>query len=300
MQIKELYGGFVKSTHYLPTVSALRYLNCCKTAGWHNCNRYYRLEYGQGVPVVFAVYTIKGAGWIKAGQKDAEQKYWELTEGTLCVLPPNTPMEYGTCLKKDNDCWEFFWLNLDGDYVCQTAEKLWQDGHSVHYCRRREPFRQVFQELLQSPLPESIREVEQSQIIQELFQGLIRERMISDTVEMAVSEKVAEQMLNYIQKNYMKKISLDDFCNLFFLSKNQIIRVFRKRTGYSPYEYIKQYRLMKACELLQSTKLPVNEIGICVGYCNNSLFSAQFRECYGMTPVQYRRMFSPKAGNNDL
>ena len=108
------------------------------------------------------------------------------------------------------------------------------------------------------------------------------------------SAEAAELILEYIQENYTRKISLEEFSKQFFLSKNQIIRIFRKRTGYAPYEYIKHYRLLKACELLQGTEIPAGEVGSRVGYCNNSHFAAQFRECYGMTPSEYRSMFAPR------
>ena len=124
MERGEANYGLVKTSNFLPTVSALRYLNCCRTVGWHNCNKLYHLKYEKGVAIVFLVYTVKGAGRIRAAVPEETSKSWVLTEGTLCMIPADTPMEYGTLGSGDEDFWEFYWLNLDGDYVRRTAEKL--------------------------------------------------------------------------------------------------------------------------------------------------------------------------------
>ena len=171
-------------------------------------------------------------------------------------------------------------------------------------------------------LSEKVREMEHSRHIHELFQTLLAERVFGrrgngsasvfaggrsslaewafPAEELSASERVAEQMLELIQSEYAKELTLEGFSRRFFLSKNQLIRIFRKRTGYAPYEYIKRYRLMKACELLQGTALPVNEVGERVGYSNNSHFTAQFRDCYGMTPTKFRGMFAPRREERDM
>lgn len=347
MEREEAYYGSVEFSHFLPTMAALRYLNCCRTAGWHKCNKFYHLKYEKGVPIVFLIYTVKGTGQLVADLPDIKEaeatdggtaartdgvirtkrKRWVLTEGTLCVVPADRFLEYGTWGSGDDDFWEFYWLNLDGDYVHRTAEKLWQDGHVVHACRNTEYFRKIFHGLLHVTFPEKNREMEHSGIIQDLLQKLLAEMVFERkglgagrrngsfapgdgngeaqaafTVGTSAtgamnSAEAAELILEYIQENYARKISLEEFSKQFFLSKNQIIRIFRKRTGYAPYEYIKHYRLLKACELLQGTEITAGEVGSRVGYCNNSHFAAQFRECYGMTPTEYRSMFAPQGEN---
>lgn len=287
MRKENAYYGSEVIARFLPTVSALRYLSCCRTAGWHECNRSYHPRIGKGVPVVLVIFTVRGAGWIKAGDR-----FWELSEGDFAIVPSNTPMEYATSSKNDNDVWEFYWLNLDGDIVQEMAGKLWDDGHAVHRCSNISTYKKIFRGLLETEDPEETRELEQSLKIQALFHELTSEILYEKNRLSSSSDSIYENILHYIQTNYAQKMSLEEFSRRFFLSKNQIIRIFKKRTGYAPYEYIKLYRLMKACELLQGTKYSVSEVGKRVGYCNCSHFIAQFREAYGMTPVEYRNMVS--------
>ena len=53
-------------------------------------------------------------------------------------------------------------------------------------------------------------------------------------------------------------------------------------------DYITEYRLKQALELLKTPKLRVREVGQKVGYENNSYFGAVFAKKYGMTPNEYR------------
>ena len=81
---------------------------------------------------------------------------------------------------------------------------------------------------------------------------------------------------------------MEELAGRFYLSVNQFIRVFRAETGYTPYEYLKRYRLLKACELLRMTEIPVVEIGRRVGFPNASNFIYQFRRQMGQTPAMFR------------
>ena len=169
--IKEVKSyGIAMISHYLLTVPALRYLNCCSMAGWHDCNQLYHMRYPQGVPVVFVLFTIKGNGQIQSGKNN-----WVLHEGDIVVVPPDTPIEYRTIANASSPSWEFYWLNLRGEYVNLIAKKLWEDGCAVHACRNTDLFVRTFRWLLESPLPDRRREFEHSIKIQDLFHQLTSE-----------------------------------------------------------------------------------------------------------------------------
>jgi len=55
-------------------------------------------------------------------------------------------------------------------------------------------------------------------------------------------------------------------------------------------EYIKQVRINEAANLLKSTKQPVGEIAILVGFSNQQHFSRVFKDVKGCTPLKYRQL----------
>lgn len=53
-------------------------------------------------------------------------------------------------------------------------------------------------------------------------------------------------------------------------------------------EYVLEYRLNTAKQLLDDTKMSITDISYHCGFSSNAYFGKIFREKYGMTPLQYR------------
>lgn len=275
MIYEDLPRGRAKIASYIPTLPALRYLYCCTVAGWHSCNELYRQEYPRGAGSYLLIYTVKGAGRL-----EAFEKMHPLLENSIAIIPAKTPMKYYT--DSDVKVWEFYWLNLSGERVLAILDNLIADKKEV--IRAMPPLEGIFSELVK----EALSETERSEMLNTLL-----EKMISKAVfNRSRKKSTADDLLEYLSTNYRSHINLESISERFYLSKNQIIRIIRRQTGYSPHEYLTRIRLTKACELLEYTRTPISEIGRCVGYENKSHFSAAFRKLYGITPAEYRIRFS--------
>jgi AraC-like DNA-binding protein len=66
-------------------------------------------------------------------------------------------------------------------------------------------------------------------------------------------------------------------------------RLFKKNTGISFGEYLRNLRLKKAVLLLQNPTLSIKEIAAAVGYKYVSDFDHHFKSTFGMRPGEYRR-----------
>ena len=97
-----------------------------------------------------------------------------------------------------------------------------------------------------------------------------------------------EQIMQYIDKNYYKKVTIEDISSIFYLNKNYIRTIFVEQIGISPKQYLQKKRMERAAFLLASTNEPVNYIGYSVGYEDSLLFSKMFKKHYGISPSSYR------------
>lgn len=98
-----------------------------------------------------------------------------------------------------------------------------------------------------------------------------------------------KKMLDYLYKNYDKKIALNDICINAGIGKNKCTELFRRYTNMSPMEYLRYYRVEKGVQLLQNTNLSVTEIAYEVGMSGASYFAETLRMYRGCTPTQIRK-----------
>lgn len=96
-------------------------------------------------------------------------------------------------------------------------------------------------------------------------------------------------MLSYISENYGKKISLDDICRAGSVCKSGCNGIFRQYVHTTPVNYLLEYRLEKARELLLSTDLKITEICYETGFNSVSYFIELFKKVYGNSPARLRR-----------
>lgn len=97
-----------------------------------------------------------------------------------------------------------------------------------------------------------------------------------------------KKMLSFIQKNYGNEIKVKDIANSATISESECLRCFQATIGATPIQYVKQFRIQKAAELLMSSDCMISEIGEQCGFYDMSYFSKEFRKIYSCTPSQYR------------
>ena len=98
-----------------------------------------------------------------------------------------------------------------------------------------------------------------------------------------------QSLLGVIHQRYHENLSLDALADEVHISKYYLCRIFKKEVGQTPANYIKQFRLGKAKELLRFTNLSQEAICAKVGIYNCSYLCKLFRLYENTTPDQYRK-----------
>ena len=105
-------------------------------------------------------------------------------------------------------------------------------------------------------------------------------------------EKRMKDMLGYIQKNYPNAITITDIAASANISKSECFRCFAELSQLSPIEYVNQYRLTQAAQLLRTTAQSVSDICYLTGFNSSSYFTKKFKDYFKMTPKDYRSQHS--------
>ncbi|TKG93742.1 hybrid sensor histidine kinase/response regulator [Puteibacter caeruleilacunae] len=102
--------------------------------------------------------------------------------------------------------------------------------------------------------------------------------------------KFVKNVETIIDKYLMdESFSVELLGNEIGFSRMQLYRKLKSITDLSPNEFIRNYRLKKAAELLQKGEMNVSEVLYEIGFTNKSYFTKCFKEIYGMTPTEYMK-----------
>lgn len=103
-----------------------------------------------------------------------------------------------------------------------------------------------------------------------------------------VSQEV-EKAVFYIHQHYDKDISLKEISEYVQLSPNYLSLLFKKSMGRNLTEYLTDYRMEKAKDLLLNTTLKTYEIAENVGVADSAYFSRIFKKMAGISPLEFRK-----------
>lgn len=104
-----------------------------------------------------------------------------------------------------------------------------------------------------------------------------------------MSDYYIKEAINYMEQNFQNTISIEDIAAVCGINRSYFGKIFRNSTGRSPQEFLMNYRMVKATELLKLTSLSIADIGSAVGYENQLHFSRAFKNIYGVSPREWRK-----------
>lgn len=94
---------------------------------------------------------------------------------------------------------------------------------------------------------------------------------------------------DYISKNYMNEtLSVKDISAHVFLSASYVCTFFKNETGRTLNQYLTEYRMEKAKQLLGDSRYRITDISSRVGYSDGNYFGKSFKKYTGLSPSEYR------------
>ena len=88
-------------------------------------------------------------------------------------------------------------------------------------------------------------------------------------------------------------LSVKDISDHVFLSTSYVCTFFKNETGQTLNQYLTEYRMEKAKQLLSDPRYKITDISSRVGYSDGNYFGKSFKKYTGFSPSEYR-------GENEL
>ncbi|AJC95017.1 helix-turn-helix domain-containing protein [Staphylococcus hyicus] len=103
------------------------------------------------------------------------------------------------------------------------------------------------------------------------------------------------KVIQYIEMYLDQTLTLSELAKSVKLSPTYLSRTFSQEIGKTIPQYIMELRLKKACDLLETTEMPIEHVAQYVGFKRQSYFSHCFKKVYGCTPIQYKQTYNEKS-----
>ena len=116
-----------------------------------------------------------------------------------------------------------------------------------------------------------------------------RVEQLKRTLITAVQNGVKIPAILEIEEKVKDDISIEEIAEVCGINRSYLGKIFKKNVGKSPQEFLMNYRMVKATELLKLTDLSIADIGKAVSYENQLHFSRAFKTILGISPRHWRK-----------
>lgn len=241
--------------------------------------------FGPGVKHFYKIHYIhKGKGIFKT----TDQTY-NLKEGQGFVIYPNTLVYH----KADHDNpWEYSWIGFHG---IEAELILEQCGFSPKEPIFNSPNIDFIDNCLKEMLKAEDINAGRDAYLKGYLYLILSQHIeknghllhIDKTVDL--KELYVKKALDFIEKNYDKKITVENIANTVGVDSKYLWRLFNLTLGLSPIKVLLNVKVEKACLLLYNPELSIADISRSVGYEDALQFSKVFKKIKGCSPSYYRK-----------
>lgn len=213
-------------------------------------------------------------------------KTYNLKAGDLFFIYPGQLTKYRADV---NDPWTYGWIGFHGFRAEEIARKMGLTREQpVRKTDRLGDIRTCVDRML---MANSLSWTDQLLRISGMLVifAFLSEGIGEDTEGMTEqSSEYVKKGIDFIRKNYMKDIKVNQIAESIGISRSYLTKVFHKAIFLSPQEYLINLRAQQAAYLLKQTDASIKEIAYSCGYSDGVSFSKSFKKMYGMSPRQYR------------
>ncbi len=130
---------------------------------------------------------------------------------------------------------------------------------------------------------------QQSQLERAVIFYKILEELSDSNYSKDKSVDVCSDLFYYIKAHANEDLSLDMLADRYGYTKDYLIRLFRKRYGDTPMNFLMSLKMENAASLIQHTEVDMTEVAYAVGYKDYSVFYKNFLKYHNMSPTEYKK-----------
>mgnify|MGYP000721525526 CR=1 FL=1 len=233
------------------------------------------------------IYCKEGCGHIRI-----EDREYVLHPYQFIILPPNVRHQYEA---DDTDPWSIYWLHFKG-----KKASLYATGFDKPTClnlsldSKIEERLNLFEEMY-ATLKNGFEtaNINYANVCLNFFLSSLLylnqfNRSQAGTSKSEYKGCIINWAIYYMHENINKSLTLKDISSYVNYSTSYFYRKFIKETGIAPLSYFTLMKIEKACSLLTTTDMQINQIASLLGYSDPLYFSRVFTKIKSISPGKFR------------
>ena len=226
-------------------------------------------------------YVLSGTGTLMANNSKGETRTYSVKSGQGFMIFPG---QINTYIADEQLPWKYMWIEFDALSVTDLCKDA--PVYHSHSKELREKLADEMLYIVNHPQESSFHLIGHLYLFLDyLLQSAKSTKLVSSG---RMSDYYIKEAINYIEQNFQNNISIEDIAAVCGINRSYFGKIFRNSIGRSPQEFLMNYRMVKATELLKLTSLSIADVGSAVGYENQLHFSRAFKNIYGVSPREWK------------
>ena len=232
-------------------------------------------------------YVLSGTGTLMADDAKGITQTYSVRSGQGFLIFPE---QITTYYADQHSPWEYSWIEFDGLRVKEALSLTdFSLNHPIYHPHSKDLQEQMVKEMnyiISHPKESSFHLLGHLYLFFDYFIQSAKSTRLTQSSKM--SDYYIQEAIHYMEQNFQNDISIEEIASVCGINRSYLGKIFRNSIGRSPQEFLMNYRMVKATELLKLTTLSIADIGTAVGYGNPLHFSRAFKNIYGVSPREWR------------
>jgi AraC family transcriptional regulator of arabinose operon len=233
-------------------------------------------------PHYLILYVFSGSGVFSTGGKKFQVKK---EEGFII-----TPNELASYHADKKDPWTYAYVGFGGKNADRVVKGIGLAAKNpIFKSDKANEIRQIMTEMVESNTYGIRAELMKNGLLS-VFLSIVSGGTITSVKNDGERAGVyVRKATEFIRNNYCNPIKITEVADYVCINRSYLYTLFMNEIDISPHQYLSNYRIDKASELLKTTSLSIEGVALSCGYMDSLVFTKAFKQMKGVSPSLYRK-----------